>query len=246
MKRLCIITLAVLCLGFCQEMYAEIRNGYEEEIIKVEKWLNQLHEIANRPLNELQREKMNKKLEEAHATVDKLRENHKKTQELIDMLRMIDPELYHEINTIQDSEGNETDVYIKVVDRLSLGMLGATNVDHSIDNPNVYSSQYGDYTVSVRIVDTNPIRAMLILVHELGHVRYQVPHLAEYIRFYKKTYQNKYLEGIKKGHHPDDPGHITIEETLIAFKASWINYNKEMKREAKIKSRKSLASTREE
>ena len=246
MTRLCIITLAILCLGVYQETYAEIRNGYEHEIIKVEKWLSQLHEIANETLNELKREKMEKKLEEAHNIVDKIRKNHAKTQELIDMFRMIDPALYDEINTIKDSEGNDTDVYIKVVDRLRLGMLGATNVDHSIDNPKVYSSEHGDYTVSVRIANTNPIKAMLILVHELGHVRYQVPHLADYIRFYKKTYQNKYLEGIKKGHHPDDPGHNTIEETLIAFKASWIKYNKEMKQKAKINSRETLASTRED
>jgi hypothetical protein len=245
MKRLCIITLVILCLGFCPEIYAEIRNGYEEEIIKVEKWLNQLYEIANGPLNELQREKMNKKLKEAHATVDKLRENHGNTQELIEMFRMIDPALYDEINTIQDNEGNETDVYIKVVDDLGPDLRGATNVKHSDDNPNVYSSEYGDYTVSIKLITTGPIWPLWILVHELGHVRYQVPHLVEYTTFHKKVYQDQHFAGVQ-GHHPNDPSYYSVQETSKAFKKSWNEYNREMKWIAKDKSRKMLASTRED
>jgi hypothetical protein len=246
MKRLCIITLVILCLGVCQNSYAEIINGYEYELKKNEKYIRNLNEIAKGVLDTLQRGKLNNFIQVAHKNAEKLREDHAKTQELIERFRMIDPDLYDEIANIKDREGNEIDVYIKVVDRLRLGMLGATNVSHHVDNPNVYKSEYGDYTVSVKVVNTTSIRAMLILVHELGHVRYQVPHLADYTVFYKQTYQNKYLEGIKKGHHPDDPGHITIEETLIAFKASWIKYNKEKKRDAKNKSRKTLASTRED
>jgi hypothetical protein len=226
-------------------MYAEIRNGYEYELKKTEKYIRNLNEMAKDVLNITQRKKLNACLEVAYINVEKLRENHAKTQELIEKFSVIDPGLYDEIGNIKDREGNETDVYIKVVDRLRLGMLGATNVSHNVDNPNVYNSEHGDYTVSVKVVNTTPIRAMLILVHELGHVRYQVPHLADYIIFYREAYQKKYLEGIKKGHHPDDPGQEIVEQTLIAFKASWWKYNKEKKRIDKSNSRKMLVSNKE-
>ena len=154
---------------------------------------------------------------------------------------MIDPALYYEINTLKDSEGNETDVYVKVVDDLGSGLLGATNVSHNVDNPNVYSSEYGDHTVSVRIANENPRKNLLILVHELGHVRYQVPYLATYTVFYEKVYQNTNIIG----HRYDDPSHQSVKETLKAFNEVWREYNRETKEMVRHTSRKMLASTRE-
>lgn len=228
MKRLFILTLTILCLGVTQEAYAEIKNGYDHQINQADQWLSQLHKIANGPLNELEQEKMKKRLEEAHATVDKLRENHAKTQELIEMFKMVAPELYQEVNTIKDSEGNETDIYIKVVDKLGQGLHGATNVNHSVSNPNVYSSEYGDYTVSVKIAHVNPIKDLWSLVHELGHVRYQVAYLADYAAFYQKVYQDQHFAGIP-GHHPDDLSGYFVKETLKTFKKCWKKCNKELK-----------------
>ena len=40
--------------------------------------------------------------------------------------------------------------------------------------------------VSVKIWAVN--KALFVLAHELGHVKYQVPHLASYINEYKKYY----------------------------------------------------------
>jgi hypothetical protein len=245
MTRLCTITLAIVCLGVYQEIYAEIRNGYDIELIKATHWIYNLNEITQEVLSTAQRMKVEKRLELAFATERKLQENHAKTQELIEMLRRIDPDLYHEINTIRDREGNETDVYIKVVDDLGPDLRGATNLKHSDDNPNVYSSEYGDYTVSIKLITTGPIWPLWILVHELGHVRYQVPHLAEYRAFYQKVYQDQHFAGVQ-GHHPNDPSYYSVQETSKAFKKSWNEYNREMKWIAKDKSRKILASTRED
>jgi hypothetical protein len=242
MTRLCIIPLAIVCLVIYQETYAELRNGYDIELIKAAHWIHNLKEITQEVLSTAQRMKVEKRLEIAYASEGKLRENHAKTQELIEMLRMIDPELYHEINTIQDSEGNETDVYIKVVDHLGPDLRGATNVDHSVDNPNVYSSEYGDYTVSIKLITTGPIWPLWILVHELGHVLYQVPHLAEYTAFYQKVYQDQYFAGVQ-GHHPNDPSYHSMQATSKAFKKSWKEYNREIKWMAKDKSRKMLVTT---
>jgi hypothetical protein len=244
MKRLCISTLAILCLGVYQNTYAEIRNGYDNEIIKVEKWLEQLLEIANGVLNEAQQKKMKKKVKEAQAILDKLRKKQAITQVLIEKVRMIDPGLYDEVNTIQDCEGNETDVYIKAVDRLQPGKLGATNVNHSVENPNVYNSANGDHTVSVWVVNTTPTKAMLILVHELGHVRYQVPNLATYVKYYKKVYQQKHSNRNFLGHYDDDPSQKTVKKTMQAFMESWIVITRPSRGMAKNKSRKMMVSMR--
>ena len=244
MKRLCFIALAILCLGIYQETYAAIRNGYDIELIKAEKWMHNLKAINQEVLSTAQRMALEERLKTAHATLKKFRKNQAKTQELIEMLRMIDPDLYHEINTIKDCEGTETDVYIKVVDDLGPDLRGATNVHHSDDNPNVYSSEYGDYSVSIRLITTGPIRPIWILAHELGHVRYQVPHLAEYTAFFQKVYSQRDYKLFQIGHHVKDPSHQSVKETMKTFKKSWKAYNRKITWMAKNKSRKTLASIR--
>ena len=239
MKWLCIITLVIVCLGGNLEMCAQIKNGYDHEVIEAQKKMNHLREIAKNTLNKVQRKRLKKNLKATRAAAKKIRENHAKTQELIEMFRMIDPGLYHEINTIKDCEGNDTHVYIKVVDELKSGLVGATNVNQSVENPNVYSSEYGDHTVSVKIRYRFLKEAMITLVHELGHVRYQVPHLAEYTAFYKEVYQDTNLIG----HLSNDPSHHAVKETLKTFKASWSEYNRERRWLAQFISKKILAST---
>lgn len=95
--------------------------------------------------------------------------------------------------------------------------------------------------MSVRISSKNPLWALWILVHELGHARYQVTHLAEYTAFYKQFYQGINIIG----HRINDPSHQSGKETIKTFKASWNEYKQEMKWIAKNKSRKILASDRE-
>ena len=242
MKRLFIITLAIVCLGVNKNTYAEIRNGYDNELKAAQLKMDNLNEIAKGDLNKEQRIRLKKWLKAVHKTEKKLKENHAITQALIEQFRAIDPGLYHEINTIQDSEGNETDVYIKVVDNLGPGLDGATNVSHSLDNPNIYSSEYGDYSVSVRVTHINQIRALQTLVHELGHVRYQVPHLAEYTTYYKQAYQ----DSSRIGHHANDPSFQSVKATLHAFIESLRENNREMKWMAQNKYRKILASKQED
>jgi hypothetical protein len=161
---------------------------------------------------------------------------------LIEQFRSIDPDLYHEINTIKDCEGNETDVYIKVVDKLSPGLDGATNVAHSLGNPNVYNSEYGDYSVSVKIASLNQISALRTLVHELGHVRYQVPHLAAYTTYYKQAYQ----DSSRIGHYPNDPSYQSVKATLLSFIDACRENNREMRWMAQNKYRKILVLKQED
>jgi hypothetical protein len=204
--------------------------------------------ILEKKYNHLQQERLSKWQEIILEKVRQVLKNRAKTQQLIEMLREIDPLLYHEINTIKDREGNDTHVYIKAVDEIGPGIFGVTNLEQSADNPNVYTSEYGNYTVSVSLVykfSRFPRVALNILVHELGHVRYQVPHLSSYCAFYERFYQNQYYEGIQIGHHPNDPNHKSVTKTMKAFKKSWWAYKSERKLMAKSKSQKTLASTQE-
>ena len=59
-------------------------------------------------------------------------------------------------------------------------------MDQSSDDKDAYQSEYGKFTVSVKVWIVP--RALLVLAHELGHVKYQVPNLASYFEFYKKHY----------------------------------------------------------
>jgi len=245
MKRLLPIALAILYFGANDQTYAEIRNGYDIELVKAEKWIYNLNEIAKGVLRTDECIKLGKRLETAHAIAEKFQENHTKTQALIENLRMVDPELFDEINTIQDLEGNETHIYVKVVEDLASGIYGVTNLNQSVENQHVYNSEYGDYTVSVRVIHAHPVWALWILVHELGHVRYQVPHLAAYTKFYKGEYQHQDFKVSRVGHLDDDPSHQSVQETLKAFRKSWRENKKERRWIVQDKLPKMLVSDQE-
>lgn len=173
MKCLYILILTTLCLGVHQETYAEIRNGYVNDLIIVEKQIRVFKEFHQGVLRNTHRERLEKLLKTTRIKAEKLEENYAKTKGLLEDLRKIAPSLYNEISNIKDHEGNDTHVYIKVVKDLGPYFLGINNVTQSTSNPHVYTSEYGDHTVSVMVIYPSAFKALKILVHELGHVRYQ-------------------------------------------------------------------------
>ena len=142
-----------------------------------------------------------------------------KTEKLVGNLWEILPELYNKIDTIVDELEKKKDVYIKVVERTSLphGASGVTNVDCSSNSNHIYTSEYGQKTVSVRIADKRQV--LLYLVHELGHVLYLVPNLKSYLDFYSKNYTDEYLakHGYNSGHKTNDPSHQAVIILLKKF-----------------------------
>ena len=72
-----------------------------------------------------------------------------------------------------------------------------------------YISEFGEFTVSVKVWIVP--RALLVLAHELGHVKYQVPHLASYFVYHKNHYYNTPTPN-SIGHDAEDPsGKSAIE-----------------------------------
>ena len=113
------------------------------------------------------------------------------TESLLVQFKTIAPELYAEIDTIRDRLGRPVNVYIKFVpvDGTDVKAEGTTYMNQSDYDKDAYHSEYGEFTVSVKVWIVP--RALLVLAHELGHVKYQVPHAASYFEFYKKHYDNR-------------------------------------------------------
>ena len=82
------------------------------------------------------------------------------------------------------------------------GASGTTNIAHLESDKNIYSSEYGAYTVSIKIASVN--KALLLLAHEFGHAKYQVPNLESYFNYYSAYYQNDTFRSSYIGHNSND------------------------------------------
>ncbi len=135
------------------------------------------------------------------------------TERLLQQFQTIVPALHKQIDTIQDFSGRSVDVYVKFVPKTEIqaGTLATTNIDQMENDPHGYYSNYGPHSVSVKIVTTK--HSLLILAHEFGHVRYQVPNLSSYVNFFLRHYQDQHMKANYLGHKPNDPS----GQSAVAF-----------------------------
>ena len=90
------------------------------------------------------------------------------------------------------------------------------------NDKDAYLSEYGEFTVSVKIWIVS--KALLVLSHELGHVKYQIPNLASYMNFHKKCYKDERSNYI--GHNPHDPSGKTAVQTEKLFRKEYAYFLK--------------------
>ena len=231
MKTSVLVALILLCLGLNQKSNAKIKNGYKIKLAEIEIRIFNLENLIYGESNPEKKRKLNDWIKQAYKMQKELRVYHQKTEALLVRLQTVDPELFNEINTIKDNKGNEPTIYVKI--ECDLGMptlLGATNVAHCSDNPDMYKSEYGINTVSVRIADLSETQNLRILVHEFGHVRYLVPNLASYTDFYKKAYDDTNVIG----HGPLDPSHRSVMNTLKSFNKTYSEYKSNLRKQARL------------
>jgi len=180
-------------------LFGQIKNGYESEIHGMRSSLESLNRLLAEECNlsVFQRFDMNRKIRMLVEYIAYF----KFTEELLAQFRSISPDLYEEINIIKDCSGHRVAVYVKFVPEkeMQYSAGGTTNIGHLENNTNVYDSEYGHYSVSVRIASVN--RALILLAHEFGHVKYQVPNLASYVLFYAATYQQRPVSSSYIGHN---------------------------------------------
>jgi hypothetical protein len=195
--------ILLISLGFSGPSNAEIKNGYEKDIFVYDASLENYKKLLlNDDLSRHQRRIIKSQIELLMNNISYCL----LTENLLIQFQKIAPDLFNEISSIKDAKGRPVNVYIKIVPNngTALKAWGITYVNQLTGDSDAYVSEYGTCTVSVKIWAVN--KALFVLAHELGHVKYQVPHLASYMNDYKKYYY--YLTSYKTfyswGHHPRD------------------------------------------
>jgi hypothetical protein len=202
---------------FWNASFCEIRNGYEQDILVMKESLKNLTEllIEDKDLTGDQRRKMESKAQLLinHISFYDLTEN------LLNQFKIIAPKLYAEIDSISDRKGRPVHVYVRFVpvDATKVKAWGVTYLNQVKNDQDGYLSEYGEFTVSIKIWIVP--KALLVLSHELGHVKYQIPNLASYMNFHKKWYKDKGANCI--GHNPDDPSGKTAVQTEKLFRKEY-------------------------
>lgn len=200
MKKYC-LHFAIFILT-CNAVFGEIKNGYEKDIFGMKESLKKLSSILieNKELPLDQRRKIESSIETLvnHIVYYELTEN------LLNQFRIIAPGLCHEIDTIRDRMGRAVNVYVKFIptNATEVKAWGTTCVGQVENDKDAYRSEYGEFTVSVKIWTVTD--ALLVLSHELGHVKYQVPNLASYVEFHKDRYNRSMEHPNYIGHDPGD------------------------------------------
>ena len=220
MRAILLITMALIV---CYSTKADIENGYQDELQVAEQSLKNLEELIKKltPQNsDEQFYKLKSHYLRAKRTYKHLSAYYSKTEELITLLLTKDPAFYSSIKSVRNFHGQVTHVYIRVmpVNRMRPGIFGSTNLEQTINDPHVYQSRYGLNTVSVHIRECSPSKQLELLVHELAHVKYQVPNLASYMEYFKQSYLG-FKEYGAYGHLKDDPSNQSVANEMIAFRA---------------------------
>jgi hypothetical protein len=199
-RNYCLNTLIFILT--CHAVFGEIKNGYEKNISATKESLTFLRAslLDGKNLTPAHR----RKIQSTIATLVDHIAYYDLTGGLLVQFKAIAPELYAQVDSIKDRLGRPVDVYIKFVpaDGTNVKAWGLTYMDQASDDEDAYQSEYGRFTVSVKVWIVH--KALLVLAHELGHVKYQVPNLASYFEFYRNHYYNTPAENYK-GHEADDP-----------------------------------------
>ena len=216
MKMLCLFI--AISLSTPQILRGEIKNGYALEIQDARQSLTGLNDLAAKSLSKTEQRKIESKIH----VVKNFICYYELTKNLLDQFRTIAPELYNEIDSIKDKRGRSTDIFIKFIPMSDSYFKhpGTTSLDHKEDDHDASYSEYGDRTVSIRIWIMD--NALTILSHELGHVKYQVPHLENYTTYYEKTYGTSNNQAYL-GHNPSDPSGKCAAQFEKAFSKNYQN-----------------------
>ena len=212
------VLLAMLLPHCLIHSSAKIINGYSVEITSARASLRQLAGLPH-DKNVIAR------LERVKAFIL----YYELTEQLLQHFKEIAPDLYFRIDTIKDFRERSVDVYLRFVPATEMepGAKATTNLNQAIDDKHAYISTYGHLTVSVKILTA--ANSLLMLAHELGHVHYQVPNLAEYIAFFNRNYTNYHMRADYLGHKPNDPSGrnaIAFENAFREAKARFVTENK--------------------
>jgi len=221
MKTYCLYLAALLSFN-C--LFAQIRNGYEQEINGIKESLTSLTNMLASDVD-----MSSSKKHQIRVNVAKLSEYvmyYQLTKELLDQFELIAPDLYASIDSIKDGRGRRVAVYVRFASEMEMqnGAHGTTNLNQSQHDPSLYSSDYGDGTVSIKIASVT--KSLTLLAHEFGHVFYQVKNLKSYAIDYASWYQNETFNSKYIGHNGNDLSGSKALEYENLFRDQFLAYSK--------------------
>lgn len=206
-------------------VHGEVKNGYDPEIKGMLESLKSLTALvnANNNLSLFQRAAMNDKINKLIEYIS----YYELTETLLHQFKDIAPAMYDEIDNLKDKTGQPVIVFVKFVPEevMQHGAAGTTNLDHLANDSNIYQSEYGPHTVSVKIASVT--KALILLAHEFGHSVYQVTHLSTYFEYYSMHYQNKTFNSKYIGHNSNDPSGQMAIAYESAFRDQYVNFLKD-------------------
>ena len=222
MKKYCLY-LAVTFLS-CICAFAQIKNGYEREINGIKESLTSLTNMLSSDVDMSPSKK-----HQIRANIAKLSEYvmyHQLTEELLDQFELIAPDLYASIDSIKDKTGRHVTVYVRFASEMEMqnGAHGTTNLNQSQHDLSLYSSEYGDGTVSIKIASVT--KSLTLLAHEFGHVFHQVRNLESYAIDYASWYQNETFNSKYIGHNTNDPSGRKALEYENLFRDQFLSYSR--------------------
>ena len=222
MKTYCLIfTLHLLTWNL---VFGEIKNGYSAEIHGTRKSLERLYSLQEEDgnLSVFQKADLSSRIQRLQSFIT----YYELTENLLSQFVAIAPDMYNEMDSLQDSKGRPVDVYVKFLPEVLMqgGVSGTTNLGQSADDKDAYLSEYGLHSVSIKISSVN--KSLLLLAHEFGHAKYQASNLSIYKEFYSVNYQNNNFHSKEIGHNSDDPSGKMAIEFENKFRGNYLNFLK--------------------
>jgi hypothetical protein len=232
MKKYSVIMIIIFLT--LNSAWAKLRNGYERNIHHVCEQLKNYTEILNTNNNLSASERRRIK-----ATINTLiahQSYYELTQEMLKQFKLISPGLYNRIDSIKDSKGRPTDVYVKFIPREEAAIMagGITRMAQSNKDMDACFSEYGQNSVSIKIWLFG--QALFALAHELGHVNYQVPNLEAYSKYYKNAYASSLTDSNRLGHSTEDLSGKDAAAFEKEFRSDYLNYIKFRKGDSRLQS----------
>jgi hypothetical protein len=220
MKKPCLLfIISILTLS---NVLGEIKNGYETEIFQVQGSLKALRLLLHgkNTLTASQTQRIEYRIE----SLIKYISYYELTENLLNQFRIIAPALYNEIDAIKDGKGRTVDVYVKFIPQAAAKVKawGTTHMDQVENDKDACRSEYGERTVSVKIWIVNC--ALLVLSHELGHVKYQARHFANYTAYYRRHYYNTMDNPSYMGHASGDPSGKSAYQYEKIFRKEYASF----------------------
>lgn len=207
--------VVALCVLPLTHLFGRIMNGYESQVQSSKASLRELSLLMaeSQDMSVAQKLRIKSKIENLISYIS----YYELTDELIRQLRTVSPAIFTEIDNIEDKRGRPTDVYVKLIpkEKARIQLEGASFFEQSSVDEDGNHSEYGDYSVSVEIWISN--NALLLLSHELGHIKYIVPNLAAYTKYYDKYYAKNRMQLSCIGHYPHDQSGKTANNFVKRF-----------------------------